>query len=142
MIGKKYLFDSSFIVALFNPNDSQHSKARKEYEKLQNKRNSFLLHPLVFVETVNVLKMKVTQQILEKSQQLLLDPTYFHYEDVVLTYTSDDPSLSLFNKKNNLSLIDSTILYYCIEKNLNLITFDKDLASVYKRTKSLLNKLN
>ncbi len=130
------LIDSSVLIALFYPEDSQHKKAEAIYHKLLKYKRYFTLHPLVFLETLTVLKKRVDRTSLLLSEKILCNSEIFiHVEDNLNSYqliVAKSVTIEIFNNQNDLSFIDSRLIEYCLKNELDLLTFDKNLEKIYK----------
>lgn len=137
MTFKKVVLDTSILVAYFNPNDIQANKAVCLIKKFKREKRKIVLHPLIAIETLSVLKLKVEKRALIFCQEILFNPEIFEMKEIDLNLSVDAFYFSLFNKVKNLSLIDSIIIEYCLTNNFELFTFDKAMEREYQR---LINK--
>jgi uncharacterized protein len=127
--------DSNFFIALFNPSDSQHKKAKELAKHLDNTPHQLLTSNLIFLEIVTVLSQKAGRQRsiawgnkLAQSQNL-----HIIHIDEHLHRKTWDIFQSITNK--NMSFVDcsalATMRHYEIKK---LLTFDKaDFAPLQKK---------
>lgn len=133
MGSKSLLIDSSVIIAFFNLGDSLHKKAKIFFDSRKDERKNLLLHPLVFSESLSILKMKTSLQVLRDSRDALLDRESFLPIESISIFSFEGGAWGYFNAKNNLSFVDAAVLDYCLENGSELITFDKELDKIYKR---------
>ena len=131
----RLLLDSSVLIAFLNQRDSQHKKAEALYERIKGKNKQLILHPLVAIETLTVLKMRLDREaLLFIENQILFNQEIFSYEDhAVLSIESNSESFILFNEKNDLSFIDCELITYCLDKNIELVTFDQALQKLFRK---------
>lgn len=133
MVGKRILLDSSVLVAYFNLNDNQTNKAVSLIKKFKKKNQKFILHPLIVIETLSVLKLKVKKEALIFCQKILFNPEIFETKEEDLILDVNGFSFSLFNKIKTLSLVDAIIIDYCLNNNFELLTFDKVMEQEYRK---------
>ena len=131
---KRYLVDSSVIVALYYSDDNQHTKAIELIKKLIPEKSSFFVHPLVFVESLTVLKKVLNRQGLESVKNDLLNPIIFDvfpnkYDPRVNRETCD-----YFLQENKISFTDAELLAVANNNLLTLLTFDKELIRLYRNS--------
>lgn len=138
----KVVFDSSVLVAYFNPNDTQTEKAVSLIKKLKKENKKFVLHPLIVIETLSVLKLKVEKEALLICQEILFNPEIFEIENININLVPNDFSFLLFNKIRTLSLIDAVIIDYCLGNNFELLTFDKTMGKEYQKLIKPFNKID
>lgn len=139
MTFKKIVLDSSILVAFFNPNDSQTNRAVSLIKKFKKQDKKIVLHPLIAIETLSVLKLKVEKEALLVCQKILFNPEIFELKEINLDLLTNSFSFSLFNEVKTLSLIDAIIIDYCLTNNFELFTFDKAMNNEYQR---LINKFS
>jgi len=130
---KKLLIDSCVWIALYDPNDRQHSKAVNLFKQIEKHEQEIIIHALVVIETLSIMKYKkVLGQDLEKIRINLIDQQKNNY----ISQTTVDPAKSdwkLLEDDNKMGLVDILLLDYCKRNNLELITFDKSLDECWKQ---------
>lgn len=137
MTFKKVVLDSSILVAFFNPNDSQTNRAVSLIKKFKKRDKKIVLHPLIAIETLSVLKLKIQKEALLVCEKILFNPEIFELKEANLDLATNTFSFSLFNEVKALSLVDAIIIDYCLTNNFELFTFDKAMNNEYQR---LINK--
>lgn len=133
MVSKRVFLDSSVLIALYNPLDSQHKKAKHLMKQLEQEKKKFILHPLVIIEVLTVTKKRATQEALMFCENELWDEEKFFVDEVGVSFEKDNIAIQLFNQKNKLSFLDSLFCSYAVENDLELLTFDRELEKIYKR---------
>jgi predicted nucleic acid-binding protein len=78
--------DSSGLVSLISPNDSNHQQALALSHKLQEKRTTVLTPSNVFTETVNILGKKLGHQIAVEAAELMTSSELFLVVDTLDAY--------------------------------------------------------
>lgn len=136
MNNQKCLLDSCVLIALFNPLDTQHKKAENLISELGQQNTLFILHPLVIIETLSVLKIKINTETLIFCENELLNEEKFKLakDKIIISQKSD--FLRLFNDYRSLSLVDCILINACTQQNIQLLTFDQKLNKVYQKEKN------
>jgi len=130
---KKLLVDSCVWIALYDPNDRQHSKAVKVFENIQKSNQEIVVHALVAIETMSIMKYKkILGGDLEKVRVNLIDKRKSNYVSQMIVEPTKD-NWKMLEDDNKMGLIDILLLDYCRKNNLELITFDKHLAETWKQ---------
>ncbi|KKR33292.1 MAG: hypothetical protein UT63_C0019G0014 [Candidatus Gottesmanbacteria bacterium GW2011_GWC2_39_8] len=130
------ILDSSVIVALFNIGDSQHGKAKLMYGKFRKTRSHFILHPLVIIESLTVLKTRVSGEVLADIEKILFDKEIFTIPSPDFSLSEESQLLRIFNEIKDLSLVDAILLEFTLEEGGELLTFDKRLDSEYRKNQN------
>lgn len=118
-----YLIDSSVWVALFLEFDSNHKKAEEIIPKLEGK--IYLLYNVI-VEVTSVLTYKHSK----KQADNFLD----YIEDIVLFENELKPEIEFFKKiDKRVSFVDISLIFLSKKLDLDLITFDSQMISLFKR---------
>lgn len=121
------ILDSSVIIALFRKSELLHKKAVELFMQDEN----YLIPDDVLAEVLTVLKIRENFETAQKCANFLLN-----VEDIEIRETESEifqKALDFFlNNKNRLSFIDTLILVLSREKELEVATFDKDLAKLLK----------
>ena len=122
------LADSSFLVSLFLPSDTNHEKAKKLYS---NCRGYMLIPISVFEETSNIVIYKRGMAAcIEMMEQILLN------EDIIVYYPDEAEMLEVFElmkkKQKKMSVIDYEVAYLAAQKKEKLLCFDKQILSLAK----------
>ncbi|MBI5051365.1 PIN domain-containing protein [Candidatus Micrarchaeota archaeon] len=127
------LLDTSFLVAFFNEEDSQHQKALEDMKNVEKEIQ--LLSNYVALETATVLRNK-------KDLRLACDFLEgIRAKDKLRIYTLNEldfeGTYKIFrNQKSSLSFIDASIVYLALETNSKIATYDSDISDEIKRLKA------
>ena len=124
MVSKKYILDSSVLIAYFNKKDSQYHKAELLFDKIKPQSPTLIIPILVLVETLTVLKQKLTHPEFTYYIKVLLDQNMF-YVDNSYYFDQSAAFFNIFSKKNKISFIDSFLIDYSKSQKLPLLTFDQ-----------------
>lgn len=130
--------DSSFLIAFFDINDSQHTRAILDMAKAEEEEESFLVNNLVIQKLLTLHNTRYKQK------------SFFHYFSTAIidaqssnmffkVQTKDEfvevSKMILHGRVNNLSFIDlSLIVDTKSKKSGKLLTYDQNL---YKYAKSI-----
>ena len=126
-----FLLDSSVIVAYLNPYDVNHEKAVNILKTIVFNKNEMIILSSVVIEVLNVVKMRF-RDYLSFAKVFLFKSPNLNIVNISEQNVLED-SLSLFSKKNNLSLVDVLELNYSKGENVILVTFDKELKKYSKK---------
>ena len=133
MGNNKILIDSSFLIAFLNPNDALTGKAAAIMKDNYQKEVALILHPLVIIETLTVLKMKISTSDMKKIENLLFSEAFDTIKDFEFDWQKGSAWLNFFDGNNKLSAVDCILLSYAIKHKIRLLSFDKKLNQEYKR---------
>ncbi len=124
----KYVFDTSFLVSLFNDQDINHQKAK---DTAQDIKNEYVLVPFVVIAEImsHTKNPRLRRLVLEKTMEIVSE-VFFLTRDDLEKYIQFTYSLG-----NVFTAIDSIILYSAISTDSELITLDKKLNKLYKKLK-------
>jgi len=124
-----YILDSSVWIALFLDFDTQHEKAREVFEFLRGK---IFVPYCVIAEVATVLTYKGS-----KEQANLFLEYLDNNRDIIKINNDYDLDMRAFrNMDRIISFADISIVSIAIENNLALVTFDKQMKSLYKNMAS------
>lgn len=128
------LVDANVWIAYFNEADPQSTKAKQYIFQLEDSNDRILVTDFVIQETVTILFYKNQP----KSAEQFLN--YIRERDNIEIVSIDSDLWNTTFKyiqeskfKPKLSFTDWSLLFLAGEFNFNLLTFDKQLANVYKR---------
>ena len=124
-MGSKSHTDTSWLIALFNPDDSHHSKALRQLDELHGSPtiSSFALAELlVDFEKSDVVDVQVTFEQIKKSFDHIIDLT----ADIAL-------HAAQIRSTNKVTLGDAIIIASALTEKAELLTFDKNMKAVYER---------
>lgn len=116
--------DSSFLVALFLPEDVNHKKAKEIFEK-----EDLLIVPFdIIKETLTVITYKRGIEYSSKIWDLISSSNSF---EIAL-----EPSEKIINfylsLKKKISFFDASVLYFALTNKAEPCAFDKQLMKVWK----------
>ena len=126
-MGSKSHTDTSWLIALFNPDDSHHSKALRELDELHAPPiiTSFALAELLIdFEKSDVVDVQATFVQLKK--------TFSHISDLTADIALRAAQIRSTNK---VTLGDAIIIASAVAEKAELLTFDKNMRAVYERIK-------
>jgi predicted nucleic acid-binding protein len=121
----KYLADTSFLSAFFNKEDANYSKARNMVREM---RNEYLIVPSVVVAELSSFNKNVDlrELLIENAISTASEVSSFGDRDIMAYLT--------FRRyyQDNLTTIDSIILFSAIDRGAILLTLDKELKKKYE----------
>lgn len=126
-MGSKSHTDTSWLIALFNPDDSHHSKALRELEELHSAPSisAFALAELlVDFERSDVVDVQSTFSQLQRTFSRVIDLN----SEIAL-------SAAHIRSTNKVTLGDAIIIASALTEKAELLTFDKNMKAVYERIK-------
>jgi len=127
------LVDSSLLVSLFNSEDRQHRRAILRIGRLSGEETCVLIHPLVFIETLSVLKYKAKKIELKETRKVLEDKKRF--KKIEEGISVDEGAIEIFERYEKIGMIDAILIQEAIRNGWELVTFDKKMEEVWKRLK-------
>lgn len=121
----KYLADTSFLSALFNKGDVNHSKAKSMSEDILDE---YLIIPAIVIAELSGLRRnrKLRELVLENSIHMASEVSSFGEHNIMEYLAFRD------FYEDNLKTFDSIILFLAINRNSKLLSFDKDLNKKYE----------
>src|SRR5215469_15869582 len=129
--------DSNFFIALYNPEDNLHEKAKQIAKKLQIDNPYIYYSNFIFLETVTILSQRVSRDYARAAGNKLLNNNSF----IIIDEQLQKRSWEIFEKidKKNVSFVDcSTLAIMEFENISQLLSFDltdfKPLQNIYKFT--------
>lgn len=130
MGNKKYIVDSNVYIAAYSEKDSQHQKGLAAL--LAITADKIILPYCVVTEVCSVLTYKESKK---RALECLED---LEKADHVIWINNDYcKEVNAFKTLNaKVSFEDCSLLYLCNSWNAELITFDKQLLKLYKKTNS------
>ena len=120
---KKYLIDSSVVMALFNEEDRQNRKARLLFAKLKRERAGIKILWITIVELVSLMKYrKIIDWKLYSAK--LVDESIFEIENSYV-FSEDGLAWKLTMEKDKIGMIDAIEIEVGMKNKYNLLTFNK-----------------
>lgn len=132
-----FLLDSNVLIGLLDKNDRLHQRVKSVLVSLKEKKPVLIIHPLVYIETLTILKYKQRQEgnisFVECKRKLDNIRVWSHISWSGISQKCK--GLKFFQADNNLGLIDAILIQECLDNNYGLITFDGGMEKVWKRLK-------
>lgn len=130
---KSYIFDTSFLVSLLYNDDINHFVALEKLQKLWLD-NYFFLNDVILAETITVLTYK--HPLHNQSIPLLLQ--FLDVLHVQQQQTQFRDCLDFyFLLDQQISFQDASLLFDAFRLNAEILTFDKQMLTIYKNSKHL-----
>ena len=117
------VLDTSFLIALYLSEDSNHTEALKLF--INDKNELFTISDLILEETLTVLNYKKDIEFTRIVYSELLST-----KNIIITSSAMDKNSIIdifFSQKKQLSFQDASIVYQCLKTNARLFTFDNDM---------------
>ncbi|NBP12256.1 MAG: type II toxin-antitoxin system VapC family toxin [Actinobacteria bacterium] len=126
-MGRKSHADTSWLIALLNPDDISHKLALRQLEELNAPASisTFVLAELmVSFEKSDIGSIPVTLQEIEKS-----------FSPIVVLSKEIAIRAAKIRSSSKITLGDAIVIASAIDQNSDLLTFDKNMKAVYERNK-------
>ena len=126
-MGQKSHADTSWLIALFNPEDSHHKQALRELEELNSApamSSLVLAELLVDFESSDTGSVSGTLQKIQKSFSTI--------NSVTLEIAVRAAEIRSTQK---VSLTDAIVIATALEEQSHLLTFDRNMKAAYERIK-------
>jgi predicted nucleic acid-binding protein len=126
-VGQKSHADTSWVIALFNPDDSHHKQALRELEELNSppSLSAFALAELlVDFEKSDTVDVNTTFTSIEKS-----------FSPIVNLTSKIALEAATIRSNNKVTLGDAIIIASALHEKSQLLTFDKTMRAIYERIK-------
>jgi uncharacterized protein len=127
--------DSNFFIALYNPSDNLHEKAKQISKQLQLDNPYIYFSNFIFLETVTILSQRVSRDHARAAGNKLLNTNSF----IIVDKPLQKRSWEIFEKidKKNVSFVDCSTLAIMEFENISLLlSFDRtdfnQLQNLYK----------
>ncbi len=125
--------DSSFLVALFYPNDVHHIEAKKILEKT----DSILIHIDLLKEALTVLMYKLGPKTTAAVYENIIDNEVFAVESFGL----DEVFGFWLSLERKISYFDALAIFLALKTGLPLVSFDVKQKRLFNAIKRRLGKL-
>ncbi|SRR6266568_5087239 len=129
--------DANYFIALYNPSDALHEKAKLAAKQLQKDNLHTVISNFIFLETVTVLSQRLGKKYALAAGNKLLQSNSF----IVVDEKLQQKSWEIFQntERKNVSFVDcSTVAIMEFENVPTLLSFDrtdfKSLQKLYKFT--------
>ena len=126
-MGQKSHADTSWLIALFNPEDSHHKQALRELEELNS---APAMSSLVLAELLVDFESSDSGSVsgtLNQIQKTFSSITALSVEFAV--------QAAKIRSDQKISLADAIVIATALEEESHLLTFDKSMKVVYERIK-------
>ena len=126
-MGQKSHADTSWLIALFNPEDSHHKQALRELEELNSApamSSLVLAELLVDFESSDLGSVSGTLQQIQKSFSTIYSVT------VEIAVRAAE-----IRSTQKVSLADAIVIATALEEQSHILTFDKNMKAAYERIK-------
>jgi predicted nucleic acid-binding protein len=126
-VGEKSHADTSWLIALFNPEDSHHKQALRELEELNSApamSSLVLAELLVDFESSDSGSVSGTLNQIQKS-----------FSSITSVTAEIAVRAAEIRSMQKVSLADAIVIATAIEDKARLLTFDKSMKMVYERIK-------
>ena len=124
-VSEKVFVDSNYIIALFNPTDSNHKRAKVIAKKLEEQQTKLVLSNFIFLETVTVLSQRRGKEVASDVGALLKQDHTISI--IMIDDLLNDAAWYIFQNVpyKNISFVDcSTIALMKTENLQRILTFD------------------
>jgi predicted nucleic acid-binding protein len=126
MVSRPFVIDSNVFISLYNEGDVRHADAVAVFEEIEN--NIFVVHPYVIQETATVLAYKLGLSV---ANEFLEDISgVFHITIPLVDVIHDIETFKRLRKK--ISFTDAVLIDLAKRMDAHLVTFDKDMLSLYR----------
>ena len=131
---RRYLIDSSVVMALFNEEDRQYKKAIETFKRIKKEKRKIKISCITVMELVSLMKYKKFNGW-QKYSEKLVDGSMFILDNAYF-FDQNDLSWDLVMKKEKIGMVDAIEIEYCLQNNEELLTFDEAQNKVWKELNS------
>lgn len=128
---KNRLIDSSVVMALFNLEDRQHTKALKIFEEIKKEKLRVKICCITIIELISLMKYRKIDHW-QKYSEKLMDGSLFYVDNAYFMDTND-LSWNLTLKEKNIGMVDAIEIEHCLHNNEELISFDTKQNEIYQK---------
>lgn len=126
-MGQKSHADTSWLIALFDDQDSHHSKALRELEELTS------------APSISAIALAELLVNFESSEAIDFSATYNSLKSSVSSVIAMNENIAVkaaeIRSKNKVTLGDAVVIASALSDRAQLLTFDKNMRTVYERVK-------
>ncbi len=122
------LIDSSVWVALYLDFDSNHEKAKNLFQLLEGKR--VYLPYCIIVEVASVLARKHSKKQADDFLEFVIE----NCDIYIFNDTIDEEIRSFLGLPDRISFTDSSIICIAKQRGLEVLSFDKQLLQILRRS--------
>jgi predicted nucleic acid-binding protein len=131
---KRYLLDSSVLYAIYTTEDRLSVKADELLKKIsKEKETKLVVHPLVIIEVLSLIKYRAGIASEKFARKEIFDTN--KYEILKVTINLTMKTINNFEKNESVGIIDMILIEYCLDNQIELLTFDKKMNEVWKKLK-------
>ena len=126
-MGQKSHADTSWLIALFNPDDSHHSQALRELEELTSPPSLSALalsELLVDFDKSDAISVPVALNHIQKS-----------FSPIISVTTDIAVRAAEIRSHHKVALADAIVIASALHERSHLLTFDKTMKATYERIK-------
>ena len=126
-MGQKSHADTSWMIALFNPDDSHHAQALRELEELTSPPSISALalaELLVDFDQSDSISITIALNLIQKS-----------FSPIVAVTTEIAVRAAEVRSQNKVTLADAIVIASALHERSHLLTFDKNMKATYERIK-------
>jgi predicted nucleic acid-binding protein len=126
-VGQKSHADTSWMIALFNPDDSHHSQALRELEELTSPpsiSSLALAELLVDFDQSDSISIPMALNQIQKS-----------FSPVVAVTTEIAVRAAEVRSHHKVTMADAIVIASALHERSHLLTFDKNIKATYERIK-------
>jgi predicted nucleic acid-binding protein len=124
-VGQKSHADTSWLIALFNPDDSHHSQSLRELEELTSPPSLSALalsELLVNFEKSDAISVPVALNQIQKS-----------FSPIISVTTDIAVRAAEIRSDHKITLADAIVIATALHERSHLLTFDKAMKATYER---------
>jgi len=127
---RRYLIDSSVIMALFNEEDRQYKKAIETFKRIKKEKRDIKISCITVIELISLMKYKNFNGW-QKYGEKLIDGSMFILDNGYI-FDPNDLSWNLVIKKEKIGMVDAIEIEHCLQNDEELLTFDEAQNKVWK----------
>ena len=127
---KRYLIDSSVVMALFNEEDRQYKKAIETFKRIKKEKREIKISCITVMELVSVMKYKNFNGW-QKYSEKLVDGSMFILDNAYF-FDQNDLSWNLVMKKEKIGMVDAIEIEHCLQNDEELLSFDEAQNRAWK----------
>lgn len=131
---RRYLIDSSVVMALFNEEDRQYKKAIETFKRIKKEKREIKISCITVMELVSLMKYKKFNGW-QKYGEKLVDGSMFFLDNAYF-FDVNDLSWDLVMKKEKIGMVDAIEIEHCLQNDEELLSFDEAQNKVWRELDS------
>lgn len=131
---RRYLIDSSVVMALFNEEDRQYKKAIETFKRIKKEKREIKISCITVMELVSLMKYKKFNGW-QKYGEKLVDGSMFILDNAYF-FDPNDLSWNLVMEKEKIGMVDAIEIEHCLQNDEELLSFDEAQNKVWKELDS------